>query len=304
MQGEASNIIRTIRQALGMSQAEFARALGWGTSTISRWESGKAQPNRLAMKIILAFGEERGVRYRPRAKALPAPATAAGAHPPVSGPAVPALAVPVARPAAGTWSTSIAGERAGWEAQLNFRVAIDRGSRGPTSGRQAWFTRAVAGGALCTSLVFCIALLTATPARTGRDVSARRPAARVPAEFLAAGPTVAPAIAPSAATAKPRRARGRRRPVAPVAGPATVATPVAAPAPSPPPQVLARLEGVTLLGGVRTATFRTDADSISLSEGEKLGERHAVRVGGDGVDLRDAAGRLQTVKLGDTIPVE
>jgi hypothetical protein len=68
--------------------------------------------------------------------------------------------------------------------------------------------------------------------------------------------------------------------------------------------MLARLEGVTLLGGVRTATFRTDADSITLSEGEQLGERHAVRVGGDGVDLRDPAGRLQTVKLGDTVPLE
>jgi len=61
---------------------------------------------------------------------------------------------------------------------------------------------------------------------------------------------------------------------------------------------------VTLLGGVRTATFRTDADSISLSEGQALGTRRAERVSVDGVHLRDATGTLHTVKLGDTIALE
>jgi DNA-binding XRE family transcriptional regulator len=301
MQGEASNIIRTIRQALDLSQVEFARALGWGPSTISRWESGKAQPNRLAMKIILAFGEERGVRYRPRAQTLPAPLAPGAAHREASVGGVPMLAVPVTRPASGTWSTSMAGERAGWEAQLSFRVAIDRGGGRP---RRAWLSPAVTGGALFTSLILGIALMTATPARTGRDPSTRLPP-RVPAsETQTAAAAVAPAIDAPRTRAEPRRSRSRRRPAAVVPDAPIVSAPVASPAPPSPPRVLARLEGVTLLGSVRTATFRTDVDSITVSQGENLGTSHAERVGADGVDLRDATGGLHTVKLGDAIAVE
>src|SRR6188508_470766 len=115
MEAEGSHVARTIRRALGMSQAEFARSLGWCASTISRWESGKAQPDRLALKIILAFGEERGVRYRPRTKALPVPV---GDRPP----AVPAVVVSGPRPSTPGWSTSATGEHPGWQAQLSFRL--------------------------------------------------------------------------------------------------------------------------------------------------------------------------------------
>ncbi|HYC23297.1 MAG TPA: helix-turn-helix domain-containing protein [Candidatus Bathyarchaeia archaeon] len=64
MESSPQEVVRSIRLALGMTQAEFARALGWSTTTISRWESGRALPNRLALKIILAFGEEHHVRLR------------------------------------------------------------------------------------------------------------------------------------------------------------------------------------------------------------------------------------------------
>jgi DNA-binding XRE family transcriptional regulator len=304
MQGEASTIIRTIRQALDMTQAEFARALGWGTSTISRWESGKAQPNRLAMKIILAFGEERGVRYRPRAQTLPAPIARDATHREASGRGVPMLAVPVARPSSASWSTSMAGERPGWEAQLSFRVAIDRGGGNPSATRRAWLSRAVTGGALCISLLLGITLLTATPARTRRDSSARPPTSRVTPSEKPAVAAAAPTTAPPRARAESRRSRARRRPAAVVPEAPIAAAPVAVPTPPAPPPVVARLEGVTLLGGARTATFRTDADSISVSEGQELGTRHAERVGADGVDLRDAAGDLHTVRLGDAIALE
>jgi transcriptional regulator with XRE-family HTH domain len=33
-------VIRSLRQALHMTQAEFARAAGWSASTISSWERG------------------------------------------------------------------------------------------------------------------------------------------------------------------------------------------------------------------------------------------------------------------------
>ena len=55
-------VIRTLREALHMSQTELARALDWSPRTISAWERGRAEPSRLAFKIILAFAEARGVR--------------------------------------------------------------------------------------------------------------------------------------------------------------------------------------------------------------------------------------------------
>src|SRR5689334_23409397 len=61
-------VIRQLRQALNMSQAEFARAAGWSPSTISSWERGTSRPSRLAFKTILAFAEERGVRYQAKSE--------------------------------------------------------------------------------------------------------------------------------------------------------------------------------------------------------------------------------------------
>ena len=292
MEAEASNVVRTIRRALGMSQAEFARALGWCASTISRWESGRAQPDRLALKIILAFGEERGVRYRPRAKALPVPVATERA------PAVPAVVIPGARQAPGDWSTSIAGERPGWQAQLSFRLAVDGGARDPN--RQLRFSRRVAGGAVCTALVLGIALMTAIPSRIGRDRPERPSVQASASETPAPASAAAPAPAARRTPAEPRRARRRARPVPEAAA----VVPAVAPDPPAPPALEARLEGVTLLGDRRTATFRTDDNAISLAEGEALGTQRAERVRGDGVDLRDAAGQLHTVKLGDTVTVE
>ena len=66
MQEDPARVIKALRAALDMSQADFARASGWATSTISSWERGRSRPTRLAFKTILAFAEERGVRYRPK----------------------------------------------------------------------------------------------------------------------------------------------------------------------------------------------------------------------------------------------
>ena len=285
MQGEAAKVIRTIRQALDMSQAEFARELGWGTSTISRWESGKAEPNRLAVKIILAFGEQRGVRYRGKTKALPGPV--------LNPPMLPAVAVPIAQPIEPTWMPGPASERPAWEANLNLRLAVDRGA-GSWSPR--WFGRAAAGGAMCTALFLGVVMLTATPARDGgRRAAPRRPAS----EAWTTAPTAAETQPGLPAREGSRRGRRVRRPPAPIM---EVEAPVVAPPPAPAP-LMARLEGVTLLGDVRKATFRTDLDSITVLEGEQLGEHQAVRVAGDGVELRDAAGGVLNVKLGDLVAV-
>jgi transcriptional regulator with XRE-family HTH domain len=59
METPPGKVIRSLRQALDMTQAEFARAAGWSASTISSWERGSTQPSRIAFKTILAFAEER-----------------------------------------------------------------------------------------------------------------------------------------------------------------------------------------------------------------------------------------------------
>src|SRR5215510_5231141 len=91
METPPGQVIRALREGLHMSQAEFARALDWSPSTISAWERGRSEPGRLAYKIILAFAEERGVRYRerPATQALVPIARAPIALPP---PALPAIA--------------------------------------------------------------------------------------------------------------------------------------------------------------------------------------------------------------------
>ena len=121
-------MIRAIRQALGMTQAEFGHALGWAPSTISRWEAGRGQPNRLAVKIILAFAEERRVRYRPRRELALRPPAMALPIPALPIPAASRPAVTVLPPAApdGGWAVSAAATRPRWEAELNFRIALDR----------------------------------------------------------------------------------------------------------------------------------------------------------------------------------
>src|SRR6185295_18052870 len=75
MHEDPGQVIKSLRLALDMSQADFARAAGWAVSTISSWERGRSRPSRLAFKTILAFAEERGVQYRPATGRvlLPAP---------------------------------------------------------------------------------------------------------------------------------------------------------------------------------------------------------------------------------------
>src|SRR5262249_35007887 len=86
-----------------------------------------------------------------------------------------------------------------------------------------------------------------------------------------------------------------------VAAPAAP-TPAVAPAPPPPPTI-ARLEGVTLLGGRREATFRVADDTMTVAEGEPVGDRRATRVSGNGVDLADAGAAVEAVRLGGGVAV-
>ncbi|MCI2429293.1 helix-turn-helix domain-containing protein [Candidatus Acetothermia bacterium] len=44
--------VQELREALGLSQEDFARLLGVSVRTISRWESGASLPHPLAMKEL------------------------------------------------------------------------------------------------------------------------------------------------------------------------------------------------------------------------------------------------------------
>src|SRR5262245_3569997 len=153
---EAQNIVRTIRRALDMTQTEFAHALGWSPSTISRWESGRAEPDRLSLKIILAFGEERRVRYRPRGTAGTALAAPDTSLPATIGALVHRPALEVLPPASSErpWGPYVGTERPRFEAALSFRVAMHE-RRDPMGAQHPGWLRSggIVVAALCALTV-------------------------------------------------------------------------------------------------------------------------------------------------------
>ena len=44
--------VRALRDALGMTQEEFAREVGVSFTTVSRWETGRGTPSRLARRQL------------------------------------------------------------------------------------------------------------------------------------------------------------------------------------------------------------------------------------------------------------
>lgn len=58
------NLVHSIRAGLGMSQVEFGRILGYGGSTVSRWECESLSPGIHTKAVIEAF------RYDPSSRML------------------------------------------------------------------------------------------------------------------------------------------------------------------------------------------------------------------------------------------
>ena len=61
MDENASNLIRTLRQKLGMTQEEFAHEIAVTVSTVNRWENAHAEPSKLAWKAIEDLARKRGL---------------------------------------------------------------------------------------------------------------------------------------------------------------------------------------------------------------------------------------------------
>jgi DNA-binding XRE family transcriptional regulator len=309
---EPGQVIRALRLALEMSQAEFARAAGWSASTISSWERGRATPSRLAFKTILAFAEERGVRYRPSsptnalvrvgggARNETAHATAATSGPrpalrpllyPSSAPAGAGHVEPtVASPDPPTWTAEHARPSAPrWHAEASFRISL--GARTPRSSAASRHAVEVA----IVALGFCAAFGLREPARwllRGDTVPADTTAALTVAPAIAAS---APVAAPRLDAVVPRSGRAQSQP--------SQATTVAAPAPTV-ESPTARLESVLAIGAMARATFRSDNDSVTVVPGEWIGGRLVVAIDADGVTLADRAGARHRVGVGQRTPFD
>lgn len=51
-QADISQLIRKLRERIGLTQEKFAARLGVTYPTINRWENGRAKPSPLAMQKI------------------------------------------------------------------------------------------------------------------------------------------------------------------------------------------------------------------------------------------------------------
>jgi DNA-binding transcriptional regulator YiaG len=61
MEENMSDFVRKLRRQLGMTQEEFAHALGITVGTVNRWENKRFRPSKLARTTIVEFARRHGV---------------------------------------------------------------------------------------------------------------------------------------------------------------------------------------------------------------------------------------------------
>ena len=59
--GNFPQLVKDVRNQLGLSQEELAHELGVSFATINRWENGKTVPFKLARRQFEAFCEKHGI---------------------------------------------------------------------------------------------------------------------------------------------------------------------------------------------------------------------------------------------------
>lgn len=58
---ELSEIIKTIRSELNLSQEGLARELHVGFSSVNRWENNKSKPNQIARYALIEFCKKKNL---------------------------------------------------------------------------------------------------------------------------------------------------------------------------------------------------------------------------------------------------
>ena len=58
---DTSELIKTIRTQLGLSQEAFAQAIHVAFATVNRWENNKSTPNSMARALIADYCEKNDV---------------------------------------------------------------------------------------------------------------------------------------------------------------------------------------------------------------------------------------------------
>lgn len=58
-----AELIKALRQHMGMNQAEFAQELGVRQPTVSEWETGAYAPRRSSSKLLTLIAEQAGFPY-------------------------------------------------------------------------------------------------------------------------------------------------------------------------------------------------------------------------------------------------
>ena len=54
-------VVKHVREKMGMSQEDLARAINVSFASVNRWENGKTRPNKLALSVFLAFCDQQGI---------------------------------------------------------------------------------------------------------------------------------------------------------------------------------------------------------------------------------------------------
>jgi DNA-binding transcriptional regulator YiaG len=61
MSEQMSELVRTLRRRLSMTQEEFAHELGITVGTVNRWENGRFHPSKLARATLADFATKHGL---------------------------------------------------------------------------------------------------------------------------------------------------------------------------------------------------------------------------------------------------
>ena len=56
-----AELVKAIREEMGLTQEQFAAQFGVTVATVNRWENGRAIPQPLAMKNLKEWAEKHGL---------------------------------------------------------------------------------------------------------------------------------------------------------------------------------------------------------------------------------------------------